>query len=1025
MIYSLLGQLEVGRDDRLVELPGGHSLIVLAALLLNVNHPLSKTELLRVAWGSPDVSEAQIHKSVGVLRALLDQVGRRDDLVTHARHGYELRVTRDEDLDMLLFQRLLRAADEAGMTGRMDEEVDVLRRALRLWRGPHPLSNVPTDAFRREIDGLGRRRKRAAVRLFDLEIARGNHEGVLDDLLQISTYAPTDRRLCEQLMLVAYRCGHGSDSVEAYERHAAALAAETGGTPDPTLRRLYYAVANGDEAVVATVESAIGQRLGVAATIGRKRHSATPSAAVPVPRQLPPDPPDFVNRGDLVAEASRLLTREPGRTVPIIVISGPGGIGKTALARRVAHLAGNRYPDGQLYVELRGTVGEPLDVSEVLAQFLRAFGVPAVPDSEAERISMYRTLLAEQRVLVVLDDAATGAQIRDLIPANPGCAVLVTSRRRLPEIAGAHHVPPLEPLDHESATELFLRVAVSSGIDLSSEAEAVDQVVRLCGGLPLALRIAGALRVHDHPRPTAELVERLARQGPEAFAYGEHSVVRAIDAGFDRLDEDARRLFLGLGLLQLPSFGLWTAAVLLDGTGVDPAATLSRLAASNMIELVESEVRYRFHDLTRDYAHRRALSAYADVRDRNAKVLGVFRALLTLARTAHAALYGGAFEVVHSDEPDWVAPPMVLDEVTRAPLGWFEKERLNIRAAVDRCAELKAAGICWDLAVSAHEFYTVRGYFGDWYATHQAALRACQDAGDTRGEGVILACLGQPALVASRREGVSGLPELERSVNLLVECGDRHGQAIALRTLANALRRGGHSARPLALFRQALACYEASQDTVGTWQSLRFIGQTHLDLGEHDEALAVLHKSVLVARTLGQPRLLAQTTYWVGQTCLARGDLAGAALAFETVREAYPEATGIGHAYAMHGLGDVACRTGAYEEASRRLAVAAELAREGADAVLEGRVHVSLAALHAALSRPGEQIAALRDATACFAACGAGYLEVQALVTLAETLTRLGDEQAARSAWDGVDDRYAAMGVPAEDRLVRRPDSGR
>ncbi|MGX1612657.1 AfsR/SARP family transcriptional regulator [Micromonospora chalcea] len=998
---------------------------MLAALLVNVNHPLSKTELLRVAWGSPDVSEAQLHKSVGVLRALLDQVGRRDDLVTHARHGYELRVTRDDDLDMLLFQRLLRAADEAGVGGRMDEEVDVLRRALRLWRGAHPLSNVPTDAFRREIAGLERRRKRGAVRLFDLELVRGNHERVLDDLLQITTYAPTDRRLCEQLMLVAYRCGHSSDAVEAYERHAGALAAETGGAPDPMLRKLYYAVANGDEAVVATVESAIGQRLGVAETIGAKARSAASSAAVPVPRQLPPDPPDFVNRSDLLAEASWLLTREPGRTVPVIVISGPGGIGKTAFARRVAHLASNRYPDGQLYVELRGTVGEPLDVSEVLAQFLRAFGVPAVPDSEAERISMYRTLLADRRVLVVLDDAATGAQISDLIPANPGCAVLVTSRRRLPEIAGAHHVPPLEPLDHGSATELFVRVAVSSGIDLSGDPGAVDRVVRLCGGLPLALCIAGALRVHDHPRPTAELAERLARQGPEAFAYGEQSVARAIGAGFDRLDEDARLLFLGLGLLQLPSFGLWTAAALLDGTGVDAAAALSRLAASNMIELVESEVRYRFHDLTREYAHRRALRAYADPRERDAMVLRTYRALLTLARSAHAALYGGDFEVVHSDEPDWAAPPMVLEEVTQAPLGWFEKERLTIRAAVDRCAELGAVGLCWDLAVSAHEFYTVRGYFGDWYATHQVALRACRDAGDTRGEGVILACLGQPALVASRRGGVSGLPELKRAVDLLVECGDRHGQAIALRTLANALRRSGHLTRPLALFREALACYEASQDAVGTWQTLRFIGQTHLDLGEHDEALEVLHQTGKVAQMLGQPRLLAQTTYWLGQTCLANGDVARASSAFEAVREAYPEATGIGHAYAVHGLGEVACQTGAYEEAGQRLAVAANLAREGADAVLEGRVHVSMATLHAALDRPGEQISTLQRAVECFAACGAVYLEVQALAALAEALAAQDDEHAARAAWGRIDERYAATGVPAEDRLARRPDPAR
>jgi DNA-binding SARP family transcriptional activator/tetratricopeptide (TPR) repeat protein len=1008
VIYGLLGELKIGRDGRFLELPGGPTLIVLAALLVNANRRMSKADLIRAAWGEGDVKETQLHKRVGEVRELLGQVGRRDDLKTHARFGYELRVA-DDDVDALLFQRLVGQAGEAGVERRAEDEIDCLRRALRLWRGPHPLSNVPSEVFCQEIVALEQRRKRAAVRLFDLELARGGHERILDELILIASDHPTDRRLCEQLMVASRRCGHLTDATAAYERYRTILAEEAGGEPDPLLRTLHFAIARGDEAAIAAAESAIAQRV------------ATPVPAVlAVPRQLPPDA-QLVGRDDLVAEASWLLRRGPGQAAPVIVISGPGGIGKTALAVRAAHEASERYPDGHLYAELRGSAGGPADTGEVLAQFLRAFGVSSVPATTVERLGAYRTLLADRRVLVVLDDAANGAQVDDLVPANPGCAVVVTARQRMPEISGAHHMAPLEPLGRADATELFLRVVRGAGIELESDPDAVDRVVELSGGLPLALRIAGALRAHDHPRPTAELADRLARHGPDAFAYEQLSVARTIGAGFERLDADARRLFLGLGLLPLADFTLWTAAALLDSAGVDAAAALSKLAASFMIEAVKSEPRYRFHDLTRAYAHRRARVEHPG--DQDAVAAQVHRALLTLARRAHARLYGGDFELVHSGVPDWEAPPEALADVDTSPLDWFEKERANIRAAVEHCAALGLTGVCWDLAVSAHEFYTIRGYFDDWHATHTAALHACQDAGDRRGEGIVLACLNQPALVASRRaDGGSGPAQLQRAADLLAECEDRHGQAIVLRTLANTLRRRGHLARPLALFKLALAHYEASGDTVGQCQTLRFIGQTHVDLGDHDDAHHALEAAEAVARELGSERLLAQTRYWIGHARLARGDLDGTEAAFEAVFDVYRDDAGIGHAYAAHGRGEVARRRGASREAERHLAVAADVARCQADSVLEGRVCLSAAALHSAQGQAEEQVAALEQAVAVFAGCGAAYLQARALAALGRALADRGDLAGADAAWTRVESLYTMADVPDEDRIHRRPD---
>ncbi len=1007
MIYRLLGELEIGPHGGLLRVHGRPTLIILAALLLNANRVMPKTDLIQAGWGTVEVDEAQLHKRVKQARDLLAKIGRQGDIKTHARFGYELRAA-DDDVDSLLFQQLVRKADDAETKRGKDEAIGYLRQALRLWRGPHPLSNVPTNAFHFDITTLEQRHRSAAVRLFDLELESGNHERILDELLQIAGYYPADLRLCEQLMTAEFRCRHLTDAGRAYERYQSALADETGGEPDALLRTFHFAIARNDTQAIAVAEAELARRAG---------RKAPPAQAGP--RQLPAAA-NLVGRDHLAAEVRWLLRRQPGPAVPVVVISGPGGIGKTALALAASHESVDRYPDGQLYMELRGTVGGRVDTSEILAQFLRALEVARVPDAKSERLATYRTLLANRRVLVVLDDAVDGDQVNDLVPANPACAVVVTARLRLPELSGAHHVAPLEPLGPAHARELFVRVVREAGVDLDDDPGAVDRVVALCGGLPLALRIAGALRVHDHPRPTSELADRLARQGPAGFSYGKMSVARTIGAGLDRLDAAGRQLFLGLGLLPLKRFGLWTAAALLQSSAADGASALSQLAASFMIELADSGASYGFHDLTREYARRRAVAELPD--DREALPARAYRALLTLARRAHAGLYGGDFEVVHSDIPDWDAPGEVLAEIESSPREWFSRERVNIRTAVEHCAVLGLVEVCWDLAVSAHEFYGTEGYFDDWLATHMVARDACVAAGDLRGEGIVLACLNQPALVATRRaSGALVIAELQRAVELLAGCGDRHGEAIALRALANGLRRQGHLSKPFEMFADALAQYHASGDTVGKWQTMRFIGQTHFDRADFDQARRVLIDAETVADELSgeRDRLIAQTRYWLGQTYLGLDDIDAAQAAFETVFAVYSDGRGIGHAYALHGLGDVARYRGAFEQADRYYATAAEIAHDGADAALEGRVWLSASALHQARNRPDEQEAALVMAAEVFAAGGAFYLEVRALAGLA---VAIADHRGATvdDIWARIESRYNEANVPDVDRQYRR-----
>jgi DNA-binding SARP family transcriptional activator len=591
MTFRLLGELEV-RDTRgaLVELPRGAHRMVLATLLVRANQRVSTAELVEAAWGDGGVSNAQLYKVISALRKLLTEAGRPDAIQTAGRIGYLLQVP-EGDLDTLVLHRLVTQADAARDAGREDDEIMHLRSALELWRGPEPLADVPHEPFRPIVDMLKGRRRRIAVRLFTLENRRGEHAAIIDDLQEFVAEDPSHSELCRQLMYALYRSGHRVDALNVYQQHVVALERSTGGRPEASLRGLHYAMVNDEgEAVAAAIGVAAGPDVRPA----------------PRPRQLPAAAADFVGRNALRAELVWLLRRPP---TPVLVISGPGGIGKTALALRAARDALDNFPDGQLWAELHGTTGRPAEPGAVLAQFLRALGAGTVPETVEERATLFRSLLSGRRVLILLDDAASGAQVRDLVPGDAGCVVLITARRRLPDIpGGVHHVAPLEPLEYEVADELFRTIVRAGQVDLAGQGADVEAVVRMCGGLPLALRIAAALRVENFHRPTADLRRRLAEQGPGAFEYGEASLTRTLDAALAPLEARAHRLFLLLGLLTGPTFGERTAAALLDLPAETAADAISQLAAANMIEPVSGMSQFRVHDLAREYARRRAVA---------------------------------------------------------------------------------------------------------------------------------------------------------------------------------------------------------------------------------------------------------------------------------------------------------------------------------------------------------------------------------------------------------------------------------
>lgn len=976
MIYGILGDLEV-RDSagRPVELPPRRARAVLATLLLRANRAISADDLIAAAWGDRGVDPAQLYKAVAALRKVFAAAGRTGALKTLNRYGYELRVGED-DLDMLRFRRLVRLAEEQRGSGRA--EIERLREALGQWRTGRPLSNMSLPTLTDEIEALGRQRKRVAIRLFELEVGRGGHGEVVEELAAFAAEYPDDAKICRLLMAALHREGRTEEILPAIERYEDAAV-----SPDKSLRRMAY---------------------------GMVSASGAPGPAPLVPRQLPPPPPYFVGRDSLLAEVLWLL-RDP--RLPVLAISGPGGMGKTALALRAAHDTRMSYPDGQLWADLRGTEEQPADPAEVLGEFLRALGVPSVPETRGERATLYRSTMAGRRMLVLLDDAAGGDQVRDLLPGGGHSVVLITGRRRMPDIgAPAHHVAPLGAFDEMTAGELFHRIVADAHVDLAGEDAAVEAVVRLCAGLPLAVRMAAFLRIETFHRSTAELLRQLTVQGPTAFAYGAESLARTLGAGLIPLDDRARRLFVGLGRLALPTFAEWTAAAVLDEPAQD---ALLQLAASGMADPAPSPDHYRFHDLTRQYARGLAETSPPWAGDLDGAPVRVGRALLTLARRAHTALYGGDFDIAHSDLADVPVPSSELASAAAEPRVWFQRERANLRAAVEQAAALGQAALCWDLAVSAHEFYAIGSYFDDWRATHEVALAACRAAGDRRGEGVVLTMLGMPPLVASGSAGVSGVPELTRAVELLGATGERHVLAVAQRTLANALRRNGELARPLALFTEALAHYQESGDLVGSQQALRFIGQTHLDRGDGASAVLVLAEALRMARLAASERVVAPALYWLGQARLAEGDLSAAEASFDEVLALSPPSAGLAHAYALHGLGDLALARGDHGEAWSLLSDAAVYAREGADAGLSARVVLSQAAVLAAQGHHAERVSLLlRDGTSG----GWAMLAVRVQAGLADAYGRLGDAEAEREARSRVLAVYDRENVPEGDRVA-------
>ncbi|GAA3875467.1 BTAD domain-containing putative transcriptional regulator [Saccharothrix violaceirubra] len=684
--FGVLGPLVVRRGGRVVTITAAKHRVVLATLLLCANRSVSAAELIRRVWGGvpPDRAGQTLPVYVMRLRRVLG-----DPAVIHTTStGYRIDVP-DGALDLDRFGVSADAGRAAVAGGDAAGAVVHYEQALALWRGP-VLADVPSESLHEtEVPALAERRLRVLSELMDVKLRLDRCDEVIADLRRLTARHPLRERFWSQLMVALYRVDRQADALDAYRQASTALARELGVDPSEALRSVHHAILTGDPAL----------------------HRPAATEWTPV-SQLPAPVGNFVGREEELERVTGLLS---GSTATVVVCGSPG-VGKTAFAISVGHAVRDRYPDGQLYVNLRGhSTSPPLTTSAVLARFLRAMGVRAdrIPVGEDALVRGYRNRLRGRRVLIMLDNAASTDQVLPLLPGEAGCSVLVTSRNELCS-GTCQTVVRLDVLRGDEAWRLLAR---SLGPNVAmSEFEAIGELARLCGYLPLALRIALGNLVGSSHADISSYVDEL-RGGDRLAALAvdnddSAAVRRAFDLSYAALSPDAARLFRLAGLVPGPDFSVAGAAALIGGPESTTRRLLGDLAAAHLVQRVGAD-RFAMHDLLQDYAADRSRAAGDDG---TAARRRLFDWYLGTAVAVGDVLYPEL-------RPGPAGTPTLGAARARA---WLEAERPSVLAATEYCARFGPRRLAWQLIDAVSGYFGSHGHHVEFLHAVDAALGAAR-----------------------------------------------------------------------------------------------------------------------------------------------------------------------------------------------------------------------------------------------------------------------------------------------------------
>lgn len=920
--FRVLGPIEVwaGQTWSGIGAPKWRSL--LATLLLNPGQAVSTDRLTFELWGDQPPERAVNLISVYVLRLrrLLDDPEGR--VLTTRAPGYQL-LLEPGDLDAGRFEALAGQGRQALNAGNFRRAAEVLTEALALWRGPALADVPPSELITAEAARLEEYRLTILELRIEADLGCGLNAQLVPELRRLMSDHPLREGLWSLLIRALDAAGRRAEALAAYGQAREVIAEELGVDPGPELQRLYQVMLTADALTgpagpdAGTPAPTPGEPSAVAAPQGGADALPSPPPVPPprAPAQLPADVPDFTNREvhlDRLLQLMQEARERENPAVPVAVVAGTPGLGKTAFAVHAAHALRHDFPDGQLYVNLLGGSERPAPADEVLARFLRDLGVDGarVPVDAEERAAMYRTSLAGKRTLVLLDDARQAAQVRPLLPGTGSCAVIVTSRNRLPDLAGSSLVD-LDVLDDDKAVELFTRIVGTERAEF--EPEAVREVLDICAGLPLAIRIAGARLAARPGWSVRTLAGRLSdqRHRMDELATGDLAVRTCFQVSFDSLARPARddrvdpaHAFRLLGMWQGPTIGLEAAAVLIGQTEAEVAAALEVLVDGHLLESPTPD-RYQFHDLLRDFAADRAES------DETQEVIeqALHRVLSWYLRTADAA--ARVLSPHRNRVPLEPAEPGNGPIAFRTPeqaLSWCDREHINLVAATRQAAERGMHDIAWKLPVAAMVGFDFLGYRAEWITTHHLALASARELADRRAEVWILNNLGM-ALSQQRDDAAIGY--FEQAMVIHHETGDLQGESQAANNLAFHYRLVGRYEEAAQTLLEALNLKRRIGHRYGESIALCNLGEVYLELGRHDEATARSLEALEVIRQIGSPRLegyalcnLGRIDLDLGRVGQGTGRLEQALALHRSAGDRYGEAQDmeyIGNAHASEG----------------------------------------------------------------------------------------------------------------------------
>ncbi|MFG2110451.1 AfsR/SARP family transcriptional regulator [Micromonospora chersina] len=841
MRFGILGPLRVGGGEATVT--AGRDRTVLAMLLLRAGRVVPIEELVDAVWeeSPPATARAQLQTCVSRLRQRLAVLRLPPETIVTDPIGYGIRVD-PADLDAEVFARGVEAARAAVAAGQPTEARAHYRAALALWRGP-ALSGIASRSVRRRAQALDEQRLAVLEECVDVQLRLRQATDLIDELTESVDRHPLRERLRGQLMLALSAVGRQADALGVYREGRRIYAEELGIEPGAALQELHQRVLAGDLAL------------------------GGPESLVTVPiRSLPRAISDFTGRQQTV---SRLVKEIEEDGVRIQLIDGMAGSGKTTLAVHVAAALGDHYPDAHLFIDLHGhSERSPLTPAAAVATLLRQLGVPAerVPVDPDDRLAMWRTELANRRALVVLDNAASSAQVVPLLPNGPDNVVLITSRRRLIGLDDGRPAS-LPVLDPDEAVELLGRVA---GVDrVRAEPVAAAEVVRRCGNLPLAIRLAGARLAHRPRWRIADLAERLAvgRDPLTELAAGDRSVGQAFALSYAQVSPPAQRLFRLFGLHPGSRVDNRVSAALADLPLPQAQDLLDELVDAHLVEEPEPGC-YRLHDLIGEYAR-----GLLDQPDRTTERRDGLERLLdhhlhvatTIART---------IEMVGSRSLARLPEPARSDLVTLSAAqgrSWFDENRAALTALV-RLAETEGfLRHCWQLTRATWRANFDGGHLDELIETHTVALRATEALGDDEATATTLNYLASAHFRLARF--AEGIRLMEVALDHYRRLGLRAEMRGILGNLGTAAFANSDYRRGMEYIEAALALDGATKDFMVTASLLNNLSFGLLFRGRYSEALRAARHHMLLAQERGDGRQLAHAVGHVGMIRHRMGDL--------------------------------------------------------------------------------------------------------------------------------------------------------